>query len=60
LAEHERKRKVAEMERRKEAEAQQKLRQMGVCCMGYRWIKQTGGYRCAGGAHWVDDAALKL
>ena len=53
--------KAAEAERRKkEREAQQKLRQMGVCPVGYRWIKQASGYRCAGGSHFVSDAELGL
>ncbi|CAG8959271.1 hypothetical protein HYFRA_00012629 [Hymenoscyphus fraxineus] len=53
------KRQTQEMERRKKEErAQQKLRQMGVCVAGFRWIKQGGGYRCAGGSHWVSDAQI--
>jgi hypothetical protein len=36
------------------------LKDMGVCCMGYRWIKQHGGYRCTGGAHFVSDAQLGM
>lgn len=47
-------------ERDREHKAQQKLRQMGVCVAGFQWIKQRGGYRCAGGSHWVADAALGL
>ncbi|KAE9394090.1 P-loop containing nucleoside triphosphate hydrolase protein [Gymnopus androsaceus JB14] len=46
-------------EEKKEARAQTKLRQLGVCPVGYRWIKQAGGYRCSGGSHWVNDAALE-
>ncbi|KAL8906627.1 MAG: hypothetical protein Q9171_006195 [Xanthocarpia ochracea] len=49
--------------RRKEQEvqAQKKLREMGVCVAGFRWIKQQGsGYRCAGGTHFVSDAQLGL
>ncbi|KAK5072925.1 hypothetical protein LTR64_000665 [Lithohypha guttulata] len=45
---------------RQEAQVQQKLRQIGVCSQGFKWIKQTGGYRCAGGSHWVTDARLGL
>ncbi|KAJ5505540.1 ATPase AAA-type core [Penicillium expansum] len=44
--------------RRKEQANQMKLRSMGVCVAGYQWLKQIGGYRCAGGAHWVSDAQL--
>ncbi|KAJ4487682.1 P-loop containing nucleoside triphosphate hydrolase protein [Lentinula aciculospora] len=46
-------------EERKEARAQQKLRTLGVCVAGYRWVKQHNGYRCAGGVHFVDNAALE-
>lgn len=46
-------------EKRKEALAQAKLRQLGVCPVGFRWIKQAEGYRCAGGSHFVDNAALE-
>ncbi|KAE8380077.1 P-loop containing nucleoside triphosphate hydrolase protein [Aspergillus bertholletiae] len=54
--------KRAQMEerRRKESQAQIKLRQMGVCVMGYQWINQGGGYRCAGGSHWVSNAQLGI
>ena len=58
-------RALAEMERarekqKKEQQVQAKLRHMGVCVAGFQWIKQSGGYRCAGGSHWVDDAQLGL
>jgi hypothetical protein len=50
-----------EMERRKmEEQAQAKLRQMGICPMGFRWVKQSGGYRCSAGGHWVNDSSLGL
>ena len=52
-------RAAAEAERRREAAVQAKLRQMGVCVAGYQWIKQAGGYRCAGGSHWVTDQQLQ-
>ena len=52
-------REAEEASRKKEAEAQKKLRSMGVCPVGFRWIKQNGGYRCAGGSHFVTDAALE-
>lgn len=47
-------------EKRKEARAQEKLRTMGVCPAGFRWIKQGDGYRCAGGSHWVSSAQLGI
>ena len=49
-----------ERERKKEEAAQRKLRTLGVCVAGFRWIKQAGGYRCAGGSHYVSDAQLGL
>ncbi|TGZ77525.1 NFX1-type zinc finger-containing protein 1 [Ascodesmis nigricans] len=55
----EEKRRREEERKKEEAKKQQKLRNMGVCCMGYNWIKQPGGYRCAGGSHWVSDAQLQ-
>ncbi|KAL0261728.1 hypothetical protein SLS55_003158 [Diplodia seriata] len=58
LAEVERRRVRMEEDRRKEVKKKECLRRMGVCCMGYQWIKQKGGYRCAGGSHWVSDADL--
>jgi hypothetical protein len=49
LREEERKRKEA-MERKR------KLKVSGRCQVGYAWIKQAGGYRCAGGSHYMADA----
>lgn len=51
LAELERVRLEEQERRRQEARAQASLRQMGVCCAGFRLIKQSSGYRCAGGSH---------
>lgn len=47
-----------EERRRKEAEARKKLEACGMCPAGYHWIKQPGGYRCAGGSHFMSEAAL--
>ncbi|KAL4807516.1 P-loop containing nucleoside triphosphate hydrolase protein [Aspergillus unguis] len=58
LEELRRKRKAEEEARRQEQKAQQKLRNMGVCVAGFRWIKQANGYRCAGGYHFVSNEAL--
>ncbi|KAL9068301.1 MAG: hypothetical protein Q9157_006551 [Trypethelium eluteriae] len=58
LAKIERQRKEEAKRRKEEAQAQAKLRSMGVCPVGYRWIKQNGGYRCAAGGHFVSDAQL--
>jgi hypothetical protein len=48
----------AEKKRELEMRKLQKIKQMGPCPMGYRWIKQSGGFRCAGGSHWLSDSAL--
>ncbi|KAF5573393.1 NFX1-type zinc finger-containing protein [Fusarium pseudoanthophilum] len=50
---------LAEEEKRKKIEAKKdKLMKMGVCPVGYQWIKQNGGFRCAGGSHWMSDEAI--
>jgi flagellar biosynthesis GTPase FlhF len=47
-----------ERQRAVEREMQKKIRMMGPCPMGFRWIKGSGGYRCAGGSHWLSDAQI--
>lgn len=42
-----------------EERAQKRLRQMGLCVAGYQWIRQSTGYRCAGGSHFVSHDQLK-
>lgn len=56
------KRQMEEEARRKqqEAKAQAKLREMGVCVAGFRWIKIAGGYQCGGGSHFVSDGQLGI
>ncbi|KAL6407796.1 NFX1-type zinc finger-containing protein 1 [Ilyonectria robusta] len=50
---------LAEEARRKKIEAQKaKLKMAGRCPAGFDWIKQAGGYRCAGGSHWITDSEL--
>lgn len=48
-----------EERRRKEAEARKKLEACGLCPAGFSWIKQSGGYRCAGGSHFISEGALE-
>ncbi|KAF8624034.1 hypothetical protein AX17_007240 [Amanita inopinata Kibby_2008] len=55
----EQKRKQEES-RRKEALVQQKLRDLGICPMGFRWIPTGEGYRCSAGGHLVSNAQLGL
>jgi hypothetical protein len=50
--------KAREQERRREEAVQARLRQMGVCVAGFRWIKQASGYRCAGGTHYISNSQL--
>ncbi|EAT81282.2 hypothetical protein SNOG_11574 [Parastagonospora nodorum SN15] len=64
-AELERRRKEAilaaiEEAREMEKRRQMRLRQLGSCPAGFHWIKQSGGYRCAGGSHFLDDVALSV
>ncbi|KAK8075970.1 AAA family [Apiospora phragmitis] len=50
---------LEDRKRKEEETVQKKLEKMGLCPMGYRWIKQDSGYRCAGGSHFVSSEALK-
>ena len=52
--------RLREVGQKREAQVQVRLREMGVCCMGYQWIKQCDGYRCAGGSHFVSNGQLGL
>lgn len=60
LAEFERRRAQERRKIQEEVKAQRKLKEMGVCSAGYRWIKQTDGYRCAGGFHFVSKSQLGI
>lgn len=46
--------------KQREAQVQQKLRLMGVCIQGYQWLPIGGGYRCAGGSHFISNARLGI
>ena len=49
-----------EEERRKDAQVQRKIREMGLCVAGFRWIQVSGGYRCAGGTHFLSNGQLGI
>ncbi|KAJ8121165.1 hypothetical protein ONZ43_g2319 [Nemania bipapillata] len=53
-------REDAEKRKREEAMVQQKIRDMGICPQGFRWIRQGGGYRCAGGGHYLSNYQLGI
>lgn len=59
LKEIERKKQELQEKLRREAEERAKLKGSGRCPMGYQWIRQSGGYRCAGGSHWIPDSQMK-
>ncbi|KAG6059017.1 hypothetical protein E4U32_004307 [Claviceps aff. humidiphila group G2b] len=44
-----------EEQRKKEAEMKKKLQMQGRCPVGYDWIRQAEGWRCAGGSHFISD-----
>eukprot|EP00834_Sanchytrium_tribonematis_P005095 NODE_287_length_10726_cov_0.240614.p6 type:complete len:118 gc:universal NODE_287_length_10726_cov_0.240614:7226-7579(+) len=46
------------IEKQKEKKIQEKLKHIGHCPVGYHWIKSNGGYRCAGGSHFVSDSQI--
>ena len=60
LAELKAKQEAEKLERQREAKAQAKLRDLGICPAGYRWIRQAGGYRCSAGGHFVSNLELGL
>ncbi len=47
-----------EEERKNEAETRRKLQMQGRCPAGYEWIRQAGGWRCAGGSHFMSNGEL--
>ena len=52
---------ILQMQEKKSAEErriQDKIKHLGRCPMDYEWIKEEGGYRCAGGSHYLSDAEL--
>jgi hypothetical protein len=53
-------RKRAQAAIEQEARVQRRLGRMGVCCQGYRWVRQAGagGWRCAGGSRFVGDEVV--
>ena len=43
---------------KQEEVVQEHLQMMGKCPVGFEWLKAEGGYRCAGGSHFVCDGDL--
>ncbi|CAL1701681.1 unnamed protein product [Somion occarium] len=56
----EQQRREEEQRRKEEVRVQTKIREMGVCPVGYRWIKQSSGYCCAGGSHFLSNEQLGI
>ncbi len=54
------KREAERKRKEQDAQAQRKLREMGVCPVGFRWINMGTHYRCAGGSHIVSMSQLGL
>ena len=52
--------RLQEVRQKREAEVQTRLQQMGVCSAGFQWIKQSSGYRCKGGWHYISNGQLRL
>ena len=49
-----------EKKRRQDLAVQKKIREMGICPQGFRWIRDEGGYRCAGGSHYLSNSQLGI
>ena len=46
-------------EKKRQAEAiMERVKMIGRCCAGFEWLKTDGGYRCAGGSHFVSDSMV--
>ena len=58
MAELKRKQQEEAQRLRREHDIRRKLERSGCCPMGYRWVKQLGGWRCEGGSHFVSDQQL--
>jgi hypothetical protein len=43
---------------KREQKIQERLRNIGVCPMSFAWIPTGGGYRCAGGSHFVNASQV--
>jgi SpoVK/Ycf46/Vps4 family AAA+-type ATPase/DNA-binding transcriptional MerR regulator len=41
-----------------ERKLQAHLNAVGQCCMGFDWLKEPGGWRCAGGSHFMDEDSV--
>lgn len=48
-----------EEERQRMLALQEKLTAHGLCPAGFHWIPQAGGFRCAGGSHFVPHGELE-
>ena len=47
--------RAAAEQRQREAAIQRRLQSIGRCMAGYAWLPVSGGYRCAGGSHFVSN-----
>lgn len=52
--------RVEEVKKMREERVMVRLREMGVCVAGFEWVRQSGGYRCKGGWHFVSNGELGL
>ncbi|CAM6062726.1 unnamed protein product [Sphagnum tenellum] len=50
--------KQEELQQKEKLSIQAKLRNLGVCCMGYECIRMGSIYRCAGGSHTLSASSI--
>ncbi|RFU29842.1 hypothetical protein B7463_g6507, partial [Scytalidium lignicola] len=52
--------KEAEKKKEQERMIQKKIKDMGVCPLGYKWYKVEEGYCCEGGGHFLSNTQLGI
>lgn len=60
ILEAERKAARTREEKKRKEMVQTRIRQMGRCPMNFEWLPTSGGYRCAGGSHFISASEINF